>query len=302
MGKPKVITAQTLYQDGKKLLVPPSWLESLVSGGKPLDRHADGAELLGQSADRYRNDGNLEAAAKTYEEASEAYEVQAQDKTPAAEHMVSAMNIYRQISKPDAVRCAQKAVKLAKEGWTFTRRNKLFETQAELYQQVGDLEGAKNAYSAAAEGYKLDNSIALSSKPANFAAELAARVAQTPDGYQDARDRFLEIAKSNMTQANLRFGVKGILLKAGICSLCFGDVITAQNDIQRFKAMERDFAQSRECRLLENLLEPLEEKDPVKWMALFDAYKDECMTVTDWHETMFKRQQAVLQEAENDFS
>lgn len=57
-----------------------------------------------------------------------------------------------------------------------------------------------------------------------------------------------------------------------MCSLGFGDVVTARNDFNHFKSIDREFAQSREYALLEELAEDLEDKDAEKWNGHVQAF------------------------------
>lgn len=178
----------------------------------PIQRSEEQADS--KIANLFKKDEKLEQAAATYEESAKIYE-EVKDRSGAAQMMGEAVNIYRQLSPTDAVRGMVKTIELFKADGNFRRANTYYEQLAVLYEEQNDLPRAKDAYMAAASGQRIENSVAIANKSFDKAAELTALLAQKPDDYHDARDIFLDCARSNMRDRTLRFGVKNSLFKAG---------------------------------------------------------------------------------------
>lgn len=53
--------------------------------------------------------------------------------------------------------------------------------------------------------------------------------------YPKAIEIFEEIARQSMNNNLLKYSVKGILLNAGICQLCRGDVVAITNSLERYQ-------------------------------------------------------------------
>lgn len=53
--------------------------------------------------------------------------------------------------------------------------------------------------------------------------------------YPKAIAIFEEIARQSINSNLLKYSVKGILLNAGICQLCRGDVVAITNSLERYE-------------------------------------------------------------------
>jgi hypothetical protein len=53
--------------------------------------------------------------------------------------------------------------------------------------------------------------------------------------YQKATELFEEIARKSINNNLLKYGVRGILLNAGLCQLCRGDTVAINNSLERFQ-------------------------------------------------------------------
>jgi len=53
--------------------------------------------------------------------------------------------------------------------------------------------------------------------------------------YQKATELFEEIARKSINNNLLKYGVRGILLNAGLCQLCRGDTVAINNSLERYQ-------------------------------------------------------------------
>lgn len=58
---------------------------------------------------------------------------------------------------------------------------------------------------------------------------------QNSPRFQRATEIFEEIARDSVKNNLLKFGVRGLLLNAGICQLCKGDVVAINNALERYQ-------------------------------------------------------------------
>ena len=64
--------------------------------------------------------------------------------------------------------------------------------------------------------------------------------------YQKATELFEEIGRKSINNNLLKYSVRGILLKAGICQLCRGDPVAINNSLERYQV----WTVPLDCRLL----------------------------------------------------
>jgi len=83
--------------------------------------------------------------------------------------------------------------------------------------------------------------------------------------YQKATELFEEIARKSINNNLLKYSVRGILLKAGICQLCRGDPVAINNSLERCQDIDPTFSGTREYKLLEDLAASMDEGDVAKF-------------------------------------
>jgi tetratricopeptide (TPR) repeat protein len=196
-----------------------SKLNSAGSRWNPFANKADAAEeaanLLDEAATSFKAAGNLQRAAETYEEASAVFENEVKDKIGAARSIGEAVNLYRTINQEAAIRCMERAVGLYRSAGNFRRGCTFYEQLGAMHEERGELPQAKENYLNAGRGYTVENQTATANKSYDKAGEITALIASKPEEFHEARDLFLDVARSNMQNRTLRFNVKNYLFKAG---------------------------------------------------------------------------------------
>jgi len=102
--------------------------------------------------------------------------------------------------------------------------------------------------------------------------------------HQKETELFEEIARKSINNNLLKYSVRGILLKAGICQLCRGDPVAINNSLERYQDIDPTFSGTREYKLLADLAASIDEGDVAKFT---DAVKEfDSMTRLDpWKTT-----------------
>lgn len=117
-------------------------------------------------------------------------------------------------------------------------------------------------------------------KVAQFAAQL--------EQYPKAIGILEMTARQYINNNLLKYSVKGILLNAGICQLCKGDVVAVTNALERYEELDPTFSGTREYKLLCNLAEALDEGDVVKFTDAVQEY-DSMTRLDSWKTTLLLR-------------
>ena len=162
-----------------------------------------------------------------------------------------------QVSVEDAVRCLEQATSYFVEAGKLSMAARHYKEIGEMYEQAGEKENSLEYYRRAADLYETEESTSAANtcklKVAQFAAEL--------ERYEEAVEIFEAVALASLDSNLLRYGAKGHLLNAGLCQLAQGDAGAVRDALGRYEAMDAGFPDTRECKLLENVVGAMEEGD-----------------------------------------
>ncbi|KAJ3354701.1 hypothetical protein GGF32_002380 [Allomyces javanicus] len=257
------------------------FLSSLFSSS---NRYEDAEELYTKAANQFK-------LAKKWKEAGDAFskaadmQIRLGERDEAATRFVDASNAYKKVSPQDAVDSLKQAIDILTERGRFQMAAKHQKTVAEIYEtDLVDLEKAMTAYETAAEWFQGEDASALANNCLTKVAHLAAQLEQ----YQRAIELFERIAASSLENSLTKWGVRDILLKAGLCHLASGDLVGAQRAAERYCDMDVTFAATRECGLYKSLLEALEQGDPDVFTGYVAEY-DKMTKLDDWKTTLLLR-------------
>ena len=71
--------------------------------------------------------------------------------------------------------------------------------------------------------------------------------------YEKAIEIYEQVGKTSLENNLLKWSVKEYFLKAGLCHLCQGDVVSAKRAVENYKDLDSSFGSQRECKFLEVL-------------------------------------------------
>jgi len=199
----------------------------------------------------------------TGKEAGEAYEKLAQVQTKldskhdTATAYVEGAKAFQKVDHRKAVQCLQRAVALYTDMGRLGMAARQIREVAEILEREGGKEEALVFYEQAADLFATDNSTAEANKCLLKVAEFSAEA----EKYAKAIDIYEAIARKCAENNLLRFSTKGHLLHAAICSLCLSGPGPTAERLQRYKEIDINFDGSRECNLLESVVEAMENGD-----------------------------------------
>ncbi|THU65163.1 hypothetical protein C4D60_Mb05t00770 [Musa balbisiana] len=195
-------------------------------------------------------------------------------KHEAASAYVDAANCYKKISIQDAIQSLNQAVKLFLE---IGRLN-----MAARYYKAADLFQSEEVTTSANQ---------CKQKVAQFAAQM--------EQYPKAIEIYEALARHSVNNSLLRYGVKGILLNAGICHLCKGDVVAITNALERYQEIDPTFLGTREYKLLADLADSMDEGDVAKFTDAAQEY-DSMTRLDPWKTTLLLRVKNAIKAKEEE--
>jgi len=195
----------------------------------------------------------MEQAAAAFIRAAEV-QLKMQSKHEAATNYINASNALKKTNIQDAINCIKIAVDLYTDDGRFSIAAKHQKEIGELYEAEMDFENAIESYQTAAEYYDGEGSASAANgcllKVAQFCAQL--------EKYDKAIEIYEKVAKNSLDNNLLKWSVKEYFLKAGLCHLCRGDVVSAKRALENYQEMDVTFSSQRECKFLLQILDAVE--------------------------------------------
>ena len=239
-------------------------------------------------------------AGKAFEASAPIYTQKLDEPDEAASAFLNAYKVYRKESPEDAARCLEQAIKYYTGTGNFRRAAKQKEDLGELFEvELRDPERAIPHYENAAAWYESDGAQSLANKNWLKVAELAA-VAKKPDYYK-AIEIFERVAHGSISSNLMRYSVKDYLLKAGLCHLATGDLVSAQRALEKYPDLDPTFASTREYQLLVDVTETIEAGDADKFGEKLFQY-DRMSKLDTWKTNILLVVKSKIEEADNEFS
>ncbi|EFX06269.1 vesicular-fusion protein sec17 [Grosmannia clavigera kw1407] len=266
-------------------------------GGRE-QKYFDAADLYTQAANAFRLQKSNKEAGKAFELAAAIQKNNLKEPDDAANTMNEAFKVYRKESPEDAARCLDEAIQHYCARGNFRRAAKQKEDLGEIYElELGDPKRALESYENAASWYEGDNAQSLANKNWLKVADLAA----LEGDYYKAIEQFEKVAQQSISSNLMRYSVKDYFLKAGLCHLATGDLISAQRALEKVREQDPSFAMQRENQLLVDLVEAIEAGDADKFAEKLFQY-DHISKLDRWKTTILLQIKSKIEEADNEFA
>ncbi|KAG9457016.1 hypothetical protein H6P81_001524 [Aristolochia fimbriata] len=239
-------------------------------------KHEDAADLYDKAANCFKLAKNWDRAGAVYIKLSSCH-LKLESKHEAASAYVDAANCYKKTSTQEAISCLNNA------------------EIGELYEQEQNFEQAMIFLERAADLFQSEEVNTSANQCKQKVAQFAAQLEQ----YPKAVELFEEIARHSMNNNLLKYSVKGILLNAGLCQLCRGDIVAITNALEKYQDLDPTFSGTREYKFLTDLSSAIDEEDVTKFT---DAVKEfDSMTRLDaWKTTLLLRAKNTLKAKEDE--
>ncbi|KAI8647788.1 soluble NSF attachment protein [Parasitella parasitica] len=224
----------------------------------PSNKYEDAAELYEKAGNMFKLAQQWENAGEAFIEAAKLFQRGNCAKFEGSRAYDNAAKSYKKSDPAAAVNALREAIVLDQEGGNFRAAARHNQDIAELCETK--LERPKEAYEAyakAAELYNADDSPALSNKCLLKVAEIAANL----EMYDVALEKYEQVATASIDDPLLKWSLKEYWFRAGLCHLCTNDVVKTEKALANYCNMDMSFESSRECALLKDIVECINQGD-----------------------------------------
>ncbi|GBP76353.1 Alpha-soluble NSF attachment protein [Eumeta japonica] len=271
---------QLMAEAEKKLSSSKSFLGSLFGGSSKVE----------EAVDCYLRAANLFKMAKKWAQAGQAFcnaaqlHLKAGMRHDAATNFVDASNCYKKCDPNEAVSCLLKAIEIYTDMGRFTVAAKQHQNIAELYEtECVDIARAMQHYEQAADYFRGEESTSSANKCMLKLAQYAAQL----EHYDKAIQIYEQIAKSSLDNSLLKYSAKEYMFRAALCHLCV-DILNAQHALDKYTSLYPAFADTREYKLVKELIEHLEEQNVDAFTEAVKTY-DSISRLDQWYTTILVR-------------
>lgn len=273
--------ADALCQEAeKKLTGSKGFLSGLFGGANKQD---EAIELYGRAANLYKMAKKWSKAGQTFVNVAN-HHAKLGNKHDSATNFVDASNCFKKSDPKEAINCLSKAIDIYTDMGRFTIAAKHHQTIAEIYEsEVADLERAMQHYEKSADYFRGEESNSSANKcmlkVAGFAAQL--------EHYERAIKIYEEVAAQSLESSLIKYSAKDYFFRAALCHLCV-DSVNAQHAIERYEEQFPAFGDSRECKLVKNLIKHLEDEDVDAFTGEVKNF-DQISRLDQWYTTILLR-------------
>ncbi|KAN0012653.1 hypothetical protein ACTFIV_004217 [Dictyostelium citrinum] len=228
-----------------------------LRGGNFFKMFGGGSSRYDDAASDYTKAANLFKMSKKWDQAGAAFQKAAEcflkgsSKHDAASSYVLAAGCYKKGNVIDAITCLKAAIEYYTDEGRFAISAKHQKEIAELYEAEGDFDQAIASYQIASDYFDGENSTVSSHqcllKIALFSAQL--------ERYEKSIEIYEQVAAASLDNNLTQWGCKEYFLRACLCYLAADDVVGAERALQRYKDMQASFNSTRECRLLDGIIQ-----------------------------------------------
>ena len=212
----------------------------------------------------------------------------------AATQLVAAADMFRRVEPASSITYYQKAISMFCEMGRFSTAAKHCEMIGDLYEKDNNVEEAITFFQQAGDYYMGEDA----TSKANKCFDKVAKHSATLSRYDKASEIFENLAGACLEKNLLKFNARNQFLHAGDCLLARGDLVASRQSIDRFKDMDYTFADSRECKLLENILTSYEDYNVDEYADHLYAY-DSVSPLDPWLTSILLRvKNAMVEEGE----
>ncbi|XP_017774815.1 PREDICTED: alpha-soluble NSF attachment protein-like [Nicrophorus vespilloides] len=240
-------------------------------------------------ADCYQRAGNLYKMVKKWSEAGDAFSraanlhTKAGSRHDAAVCHLDAANSYKKSEPKEAVNCYLRAIDIYTDMGRFAIAAKHHQNIAEIYEANDEPQKAVQHFEQSGEYFRGEENHSSANK---CFLKVAHHVALL-ENYEKAVEVYEDVARRSVDNSFLKYCTKEYLFRALLCHLCV-DVVNAELALERYVLMCPAFQDSRESKLIQSVLDSLEEQNVDAFTDAVQSY-DSVSRFDSWYTTMLLR-------------
>lgn len=239
---------EKLKGDAEKILK-----RTTIFGFGKNQKFEDAAETYIKAANAFKMSKQWQEAADCYLSAANCQK-QTDSPNDSVNSYVEAGNCYKKMNSSQAADMFITAVAMYEESGRIAQAARYLKEIAEIYEQDNNTEDALSYYQRAADANEADNK----KQGASQCLLKIATLASGNDDFSRAATIFEQLGTESMSTTLGAYSAKGHFFSALLCYLASGDAVATRNKLERYKNIDHTFPQSRECQLITNLLEAVD--------------------------------------------
>jgi len=252
----------------------------------------EASEMFAKAANCFKMAKNWERAGGSYVRAAEC--VVKQSKHESASNYVQASVCFKKVSVQDAIHALKTAVEYFLDEGRFSIAAKHQKEIAEMCETENDVEGCLEEYQKAADYYDGEGS----TTSANQCLLKVAQYSAQSEKYERAIEIYEKVAKQSLENNLLKWSAKDYFLRAGLCHLAGGDVVSGRRALEQYQDLDSSFSSQRECKFLEQLIAAAEKYDTEAFTQAVVEY-DQISKLDQWKTTILLRIKNSLKGEDN---
>lgn len=183
---------------------------------------------------------------------------------------LEAGTVAKKYDKLEAIKYIELAIEVYATLGRFSNCGKSERVIAEIFEDTCEFEEAAQRYKKAAYYFEMDEySKSVYTQCITKYAELSA---QYSSDYYEAIKIFESEAEKALKNNLLQYGARDYYMKAGILHLMAGDLVNAKISIEKYGFNDARFLNSREKKLLDDLIEAIEENNAEMFSEVIQEY------------------------------
>mmetsp|Transcript_42764 Transcript_42764/g.87406 ORF Transcript_42764/g.87406 Transcript_42764/m.87406 type:complete len:293 (-) Transcript_42764:61-939(-) len=280
--------------------------ELMAQGDKETKRWFGGNSRYENASEKFDKAGLAFKLAKNYEGAAQAYSRAAEmhqklgSENDMANSMKEAGAMYEKAGKTDECKTAlEAAAELYTDMSRLSTAGKVYKQIAEMYEANHDGENALLYFQRAADTFKADSN---SSSAANQCLAKVGFFYGEDESFGKAAEVFDQVGNDYLGNNLLKFNARTHFTNALMCHLANDDVVMTNRKLNEYKESDYQFADSRECRLIEGVLAAYEARDPEAFVEAISEF-DRISKLNPWRiAILLKIKEKLTEEEEEDLS
>lgn len=284
--------ARNLIEQAEAAAKPKKWL--LFSSAPD---YLEASELYNKAGNAFKSCKEWQSAGDAFRRSAE-LEIKSGDTEDSSRKLLSAASCYKKCDPKLAVEVTQEAINMLIKSGRFHQAANQEKEIAEIYETL--LEDPQNAivyYTRAAERFEGEDSHSTAQGCLVKAAALSALV----EDFDKAARIYEEVAVDSANDHLRKYSVRDYLLRAGICRLNTDDMIGAKRQIENYLAIDASFGGTREFKLLNDLLEAVENQDVEAFTENVHSF-DKVNSLDDWKTKLLLRLKNTITALEDDLT
>lgn len=232
-------------------------------------RYENAAELFSKSALSYKLAKKYTESVDSYVQAAEMHAKLGNDSDLATAYREAGLMSIKAGDMEGSEKYLKQAAELYEEMDRISTAGKMYKEIAGQFEDAHEPEKAREFYQMAADAFGMAEN-ATSAR--NQCLNKVALMYGDDESYGKAAEVFEEVAKQNLKSNLLKFNARGQFTNAVMCYMANDDMVMVARKLDEFKERDYQFADSRECKLLEACASAYEEHNVDRFVDALAEY------------------------------